>query len=133
MKKRILYSIAFVLLVFVEVIIALFVHDNIIRPYGGDAIVVIVLYCFVRIFVPEKLKLLPFYIFLFAVAVEIGQYFEYVKLLGLQDNKFMRVLLGTSFSWYDILSYAIGCTILACFEIYKYKKKYNPNNPIEKQ
>ena len=125
MKNRILYSIAFVLLVFVEVIIALFVHDNIIRPYGGDAIVVIVLYCFVRIFVPEKLKLLPFYIFLFAVAVEFGQYFEYVKLLGLHDNKFMRVLLGTSFSWYDILSYAIGCIILACFEIYRYKKKYS--------
>ncbi|HBL85480.1 MAG: hypothetical protein A2Y17_06185 [Clostridiales bacterium GWF2_38_85] len=129
MKKRILYSIAFIVLVYVEALTALFVHDSIIRPYGGDVIVVIVLYCFIRIFIPEKVKLLPLYIFLFAVAVEFAQYFEYVKLLGFQDNKFMRVLLGTSFSWYDILSYAIGCVVLVGIEMLRHRiTKHNHNS-----
>ena len=34
----------------IEIFIALFVDDKIIRPFIGDAIVVVLLYCFVRIF-----------------------------------------------------------------------------------
>ena len=47
MKKRIPYIVLFVLLVGVEVVIALTQHDNFIRYYGGDIIVMWVLYCFV--------------------------------------------------------------------------------------
>ena len=34
-------------LIFIEIVIALFVHDGIVRPYGGDFLVVILIYCFV--------------------------------------------------------------------------------------
>lgn len=112
-KKRILFWIMFLLLVGVEVLIALFVHDKFVRPYIGDVIVVAVLYCFVRGFIPTGVKLLPLYLFMFSTAIEIAQYFNYVTLLGLNHSKFFRVLLGTSFSFTDILCYTAGSAI--CF------------------
>lgn len=114
-KERILYFSVFIFLVAIEVLIALFVHDGFVRPYLGDVIIVILLYCFVRIFIPKKLKLLPLYIFIFSVAIEILQYFNYVTLLGLEGSKFFKTLLGTGFSFIDILCYFIGCVI--CFYI----------------
>lgn len=115
--KRFLYVLATMVLLIVEVYIALNVHDDFIRPYVGDMLVVIVCYTFVRIFIPEKLRLLPLYVFLFAVFVEILQYFELVKRLGLEQNVFLRVLIGSVFDWKDIGCYALGCVLLAIYEI----------------
>lgn len=112
-KARVIYLIIFLLLVFIEVLIALFVHDRIIRPYIGDVIVIAVIYCFIRVIIPRGAKLLPLYIFLFATAIEVGQYFDYVTLLGLDNIEFFRILLGTSFSFIDILCYAVGSVL--CF------------------
>ncbi len=121
-KPRIIYAIVFLLLVAVEVIIALYVRDSFIRPFGGDIIVIGVLYCFVRMIFPERFKLLPLWLFLFAVCVEFGQAIDYVTLLGLGDIEFFRVLMGTSFSWYDILCYGAGSLICFGFELLKRKR-----------
>lgn len=122
MKKRMLYIIATILFLAVEVAIALFVHDNFVRPYIGDVLVVIVLYTLLRIWIPDKLRLLPLYVFLFAAGVEVLQYFEFVKLLGLGNNHFLRILLGSVFDWKDILCYAVGCLLLAGYEIFLFYK-----------
>ena len=58
-KKRILFGIATIILLVVEVLIALFVHDSIIRPYLGDVLVVVVIYTFARIIIPERVAFLP--------------------------------------------------------------------------
>ena len=34
------------------------------------------------------------------------------SLLGFQDNAVMIALLGTSFSWIDIICYAVGCILI---------------------
>ena len=119
-RTRIKYGITFLFLLLVEVMIALYVHDNFIRPYIGDVLVVIVIYCFVRIWIPEKCRLLPLYVFLFAAAVEGLQYFNLVSVLGLEENVFMRVLLGSVFDWKDILCYGIGCAVLGVYEVGKH-------------
>ena len=122
--KRIFYLIVFILLMVVETLIALYVHDDFIRPYIGDVIVVMVLYSFVRIFIPENYRLLPLYIFIFSVAVEVMQYLKIINILGLQNNSFARVIIGSVFDLKDIACYGIGCLILALYEIlikYKYK------------
>lgn len=111
LRKRIGYAVAFAVILLVEVLIALFVRDAFIRPYGGDILVTVLICCFVRIFFPDKIKLLPLWVFLFAIAVEAGQYFDYVTLLGLGDIAFFRVLLGTSFSVADIVCYGAGCLL----------------------
>ena len=119
-KLRIRYALAFMVLLGIEVLIALFVHDTFIRPYVGDVLVVAVLYAAVRIVIPDRCRLLPLYIFLFAAAVECLQYFELVRFLGVADNAFLRVLIGSVFDWKDVLCYCAGCILLG---IYEWKRK----------
>lgn len=121
MKKRVLYTAVFLILLGIEVLIALFVHDRFVRPYLGDVIVVVVVYCFVRIWIPERVRLMPLWVFLFAVCVEVLQYFRIVEVLGIENNAFLRTLIGTSFSWEDIVCYAAGCVVLAVWEWFLHK------------
>lgn len=122
-RKRLIFAGLFAVLFLTEVWIALFVHDQFIRPYIGDVLVVIVVYSFVRIFCPEGIHMLPLYVFLFAVFVEGLQYFHLVELLGLQDNAFARMALGSVFDWKDIWSYAVGCMLLGLYEFLVYRKQ----------
>lgn len=115
--KRLIYAALFLLILLSEILIALFVNDNFVRPYVGDMLVTVLICCFVRIFFPKGVKLLPVYVFLFAAAVEVCQYFDIVKLFGLEGNRFISVLLGRTFSLADILCYAAGC--LAFFGLEK--------------
>lgn len=99
----------------VEVFIALFVDDSFIRPYGGDILVVILIYYFLKSFIKTKTIYLVVAVILFAYLVEFGQYLKMVEVLGLQDNKVMRVIIGSSFSWWDIVCYTVGGAI--CYVI----------------
>lgn len=116
-RKRIEYLIATMLFLVIEVLIALFVHDDFVRPYVGDVFVVVVIYTFIRIFIPEGVKLLPLYIFVFAAGVEILQYFKIVERLGLSDNRFLSILIGSVFDIKDIVCYGVGCVALVVYEM----------------
>lgn len=115
-KKRMGYLAVTVLLFVVELLIALFVHDNFIRPYVGDVLVVVLLYTFVRIFIPQGVRLLPLYIFLFAAGVEVLQYFRIVEVLGLSDHRVLSVVIGSVFDVKDIVCYGVGCALLGIYE-----------------
>ncbi len=115
-QLRVKYAIVFVLLLFVEVMIALYVHDTFVRPYVGDMLVVILVYSFTRIFIPERCRLLPLYVFLFAAGVEVLQYFKLVQVLGLESNRFMRIVLGSVFDIKDIVCYGVGSILLEVYE-----------------
>lgn len=121
MKKRFFFFSAFLFIFAVEVMIALFIHDNIIRPYFGDILIVILLYCLVRTASPDKISLLPLYIFLFASTIEILQYFDFVSLIGLGNNSFARIIFGTTFSMIDILCYLAGSLCCALFDFFRQK------------
>lgn len=125
---RIIYAVATLLLFLLEVCIALYVHDDFVRPYLGDAIVVLPVYTFVRIFFPRRLRFLPLFVFLFACCVEISQALHLVDLLGLGNNAFFRTLLGASFAWGDILCYAAGCAVLGVYEWVLWKKERKPSH-----
>ena len=113
--KRLTYLLLTLLLLGIEILIALFVNDKIIRPYVGDILVVILMYCFIRIIIPTKVRLLPLYIFIFACFIEFMQYIRIVEILGLSDNKILSTIIGTSFDWKDIICYGVGCLILFIF------------------
>ncbi|MEO6230326.1 MAG: DUF2809 domain-containing protein [Ferruginibacter sp.] len=102
------YFIATLLLLLIEILIALFIHDEIIRPYIGDFLVVILIYCFIKSF--TDISVLPSAIItlLFSYLVETLQYFKIVEMLGLQHYKLAKVIIGTSFAWTDILCYSLG-------------------------
>ena len=122
-RKRLIYAAITLILLVTEVLIALFVHDAFIRPYIGDVFVVVVIYTFIRIFIPEKCRLLPLFVFLFAAGVEALQYFEIVELLGLGNNRFFRILIGSVFDFKDILCYGAGCLFLGVYEVISRKKR----------
>lgn len=115
-NKRAFYAIAFLILLMVEIAIAIYVHDDFIRPYIGDVLVVGVVYLFVRIFVPDGVKLMPLYVFIFAALVEVLQYFQLIKLLGLEENTFARILIGSTFDVKDLFCYFIGFIIIIGLE-----------------
>ena len=125
-KRRILYAIIFITLLCVELCIALFVHDDFVRPYVGDVLVTVLLCCLCRIAVPKGVPALPAYVFLFAALVEAAQYIDVVKLLGWEDNAILSTLIGRTFSWADILCYGVGCVAFWAAEkraIFRWKER----------
>jgi hypothetical protein len=95
-------------LLIIEVLIALYVHDEIIRPYGGDFLVVILLYCFLKSFITIKTEIAGIIVLVFAYFIETMQYFNIVDQLGLQNNSMARTIIGTFFTFTDILAYTLG-------------------------
>lgn len=110
------YLISFIILFIVEVIIALFINDKIIRPYIGDILVIILMYTFIRIFIRKEVRLLSIYLFVFATFVEVMQYFNILEIVGLENNKVLSVVFGSVFDMKDILCYLIGSIILFMFD-----------------
>ena len=107
-NRRIIYAICFITLFLTEVYIALYVHDDFIRPYIGDVLVTALICCFCRILFPKGVKLLPLYVLIFSFLVETAQYFSLITILGLQNNTLACVIIGTSFSHIDLICYAVG-------------------------
>lgn len=100
----------------IEVLIALYVHDNFIRPYVGDVLVVILMYCFVKSFLDVPALALAGGVLLFAFAIEGLQYLKVVQVLGLENSSLVRTVLGTSFAWLDMLAYVVGTGIVLIAE-----------------
>lgn len=113
-KKQ--YFILAVLLFIIEVLIALFVHDTIIRPYIGDLLVVILIYCFLKSFLNISVLTAAVSVLSFSFVVEMMQYFKIVEVLGLQNNKVAKIIIGTSFAWIDLLVYVLGIAIVLIVE-----------------
>ena len=107
---RLIFAISAVILLAVEIIIGLFVRDSFVRPYLGDALVVILIWCVVRIVIPDRCVWLSGAVFLFAVIVEVSQIFPLCDVLGI-ENRLLRTLMGTSFAWGDIVAYLAGCAV----------------------
>lgn len=118
MKLNYKYLIAFIIILIIEIFIAVFINDTIIRPFVGDILVVVLLYVFFRIFIKKYAKYLPIYIFMFACLIEIGQYFNLLSILHLENFKLAQIIIGSTFDIKDIICYFIG-TVLIIFINYK--------------
>ncbi|MBP6181418.1 DUF2809 domain-containing protein [Flavobacterium sp.] len=124
------YFVFAILIFFIEVLIALFVNDSFVRPYLGDVLVVILIYCFLKSFL--KLPVLPVAIFvlIFSFAIEFFQFLNIVEMLHLEKSKIARTVIGTSFSWVDLLTYIVGIAIVIVVEKYRLKKEQVENTSL---
>ena len=120
----------FALVLFViEVLIALYVHDSFIRPYVGDYLVVMLLYCAVRTFIKASPVKVAFGVLLFSYVLEVLQYFHIVDRLGLTDNQLARTVIGYGFEWIDLLAYTLGIvTVLILETVNRAKPSVVTNN-----
>jgi Protein of unknown function (DUF2809) len=110
------YLVFTIILFLTEVVIALFVKDTIIRPFVGDVLVVVLVYCFLRIFLKIDYRKVAAGVLLFAFTIEILQYFDYVKLLGLENNRILSVAMGRTFEQLDFVAYFAGLLLIILFE-----------------
>ena len=113
MKKRLWYCIAFAAIFAAEVCIALFVHDDFIRPYVGDVLVTVLLCCLSRGVLPKLHPALP--VFGIALAAELWQWTGLTKSLGL-DGTVLGIILGATADWKDIVCYGLGCLLFSLTE-----------------
>lgn len=106
----------FLIIFIIEAYIALFVRDNIIRPFVGDALVVGLIYFFIKSFINKSSHLLAVYIFLFACFIEMAQYFNLISLLHMENSKIAKIIIGSTFDLNDILCYFVGTILIYIYE-----------------
>lgn len=116
MKINYKYLTLFILLFIIEVYIALFVRDNIIRPFIGDALVVGLIYFFIKSFMKKSSRLLGMYIFLLACFIEVAQYFNLISLLHMENSKVAKIIFGSTFDLNDIFCYFAGTILIYVYE-----------------
>ena len=122
-RFNVTYFFMFTGMFLVELMIALFVRDSFIRPFVGDVLVVVLLYLFLRVFLMCGKAPLVAGVLLFAWAIEVGQYFNLVSILGLQDFKVARVVIGSTFDMMDLLAYSVGAFLLMIPELLFLRRK----------
>lgn len=110
------YFLPAVLLFIIEVAIAFFVHDRFVRPYVGDFLVVIFLYCFFKSFLNSSNSKVALGVLLFSYVIEASQYFHLIKRLGLQHAWLARLILGSGFEWLDLIAYTLGILMVLAIE-----------------
>ncbi len=90
------------------------------RHYAGDVFAVILLYALTRAIFSESPLNLPLKIFAFAATLEFAQYFGAVQILGI-ENKILKVMIGGTFDFADLLCYAAGCVLAGVYEKFESK------------
>lgn len=121
------YFFAAVFLLLIEILIALFVRDKFVRPYIGDFLVVIMLYCFVKSFFDASLLKAATGVLLFAYFIEFLQWLGISEQWGLNRFKPARIILGSYFEWADILMYTAGIAFVMIWEKFGGQKKRHPH------
>ena len=114
MKKRLPYIIIFIAIFAVETCIALFVHDDFVRPYIGDVIVMWAVYCLAQIILGGRFGSYKVAVgsLIFAFFVELLQKFRIVDVLGIK-SPVLRTIIGTSFAPADLVCYLAGTAVTA--------------------
>ncbi|WP_035562422.1 DUF2809 domain-containing protein [Hymenobacter sp. IS2118] len=102
-------------LLLLEVLIALFVHDRIIRPYAGDFLATIFVYCLFSSFVRASVGRLALVALAFSYLIEGLQY---INLLDRLDwhSRAARIVFGSHFEWSDLLAYTLGALLVVGLE-----------------
>lgn len=108
MRFSLKYFLAAFVLFITEFLIARFINGGFIRNVLGDYLVVFLIYYFLLSFYKwQKIKLAVF-VLLVAYLIEILQYVQILKILGIPKSTFTDMILGSSFDWLDMLAYTLA-------------------------
>ncbi|MDT0646342.1 DUF2809 domain-containing protein [Zunongwangia sp. F260] len=118
-SSKIAYLVSFVLLLIIEIAIGVWVKDDFVRPYGGDFLVVILIYCFLMTVTKLSVFRALIAVLLFSFAVEFFQLINIVKVLQYQPPKIVMIILGSSFSAWDLVAYSVGILFTGGIEYFR--------------
>ena len=119
-RTRLAFLAVAVLILAVEIYIAICVKGGFVRHYAGDVLAVVLLYALARAAFSAPPLNLPLKIFAFAAALELAQYLGAVQILGV-ENKILKVMIGGTFDFADLLCYAAGCVLAGIYEKFESK------------
>ena len=119
-RTRLAFLAAATLILTIEIYIAICVKGGFVRNYAGDVLAVILLYALARAIFSVPPSNLPLKIFAFAAALELAQYFGAVQILGI-ENKILKIMIGGTFDFADLLCYAAGCVLAGAAEKFESK------------
>ena len=106
-----------------EILVAtVFSQVRFVRSFLSDFLVVILLYHLVKAFRAVSPLPLAIAVFLFSCVVETTQYFHLADALEFRRGSLPSILLGTSFSWIDILMYFLGCLTSFCVDAFCFRE-----------
>ena len=123
LKFNIRYFGLAIVLFLVELYIGLYMHDAVIRPYGGDLLIGIFIYCFLKSFIATRVKPTAVLVLLICYTAELMQYLHFLNHVGWQNSHWARMIFGTGFSWIDMLCYTLGMLIVLQLEMIIRSKK----------
>lgn len=110
------YLLAAGLLFAVEAGIAAYAHDPVVRPYGGDVLATVLLYCLLRSGSAGPASRTVWAALLLSYLVEATQYAHLVERLGFGHSPLARLVLGSQFAWGDLLAYSLGAGLAGAAE-----------------
>jgi Protein of unknown function (DUF2809) len=123
MKINKTYLLLTISLFCIETYIAIFVKDAFVRPVLGDFLSVILLYCLFKTVSNKSVHILSINSLFIAYFLEALQYFKFLKFSGLEKFKLLKILMGNSFSWGDIVAYTLGFVFILIVERFVNFKK----------
>ena len=110
------YFLIGLLILVTEIFIGARLNDSIIRPYGGDYLVVMLLYCMARTLLDTPIVPTALGVLLFAYFIEFLQYEKLADHLHLKPGSIPRIMLGDYFTWNDIIAYTLGIATVIALE-----------------
>lgn len=86
-------------------------------------LVVILIFTICRTVIEAHYFRLALCVWLFSFAVEIGQYFNLISILGLQHSALARIIIGVTFDFHDLLAYSAGAMLICVIGLLKYGER----------
>ena len=121
MKLNKTYILITIALLIIETLIAMYLKSGFIRHTFGDFLVVILMYCFFKSFIPDNHFKIALSVLAFAFIIEFLQLVNILSMLNLQNNHLIKIVLGSTFQISDLVAYILGIitVLIAEFKLYK--------------
>lgn len=118
MKRRLIYfAISVICFIFCVLIVKLFAKNQFIRGFVGDIIIILLIYFFIKIFYNFHPIKLAIFILLLAFTTEFLQYLNLISILGLEQNMFAQLIIGSVFDPLDLIAYTIGAITVYALDV----------------
>ncbi|MCG1035736.1 DUF2809 domain-containing protein [Polaribacter sargassicola] len=121
-KLNVKYLLASVLLLIIEIAIARYA-TGFIRHTLGDYLVVILLYFLIKGFLKITNKKAAIITLIFSFIIEFLQLSNLQNIFPEKYSKTVQIILGTSFSYLDLVAYTLGVLTVYIIDSYYQKTK----------